>query len=231
MRRLKNSTPNLFITLTTSTRTAPDSHTAYFKANDAISKLIKRWRRKFPHDKVDYFLVWERTKAGWPHAHVLLKAPRVSKHWLSAQWKELTGSYIVDLQQVHSHIHAARYLAKYLAKDPQVPAGQRKYRRSAGFFTKADDMPTERLKVVGGWRREPFNDTVIFYQWVMTGYMVDRLPNGTLKRSSFPQRRTALMASAAWMKIVDYVRAVFPDLLRAEHRHQAEIWQQEARYS
>lgn len=231
MRRLKNSSPNLFITLTTSTRTAQDPTSAYFKANESISLLIKRWRRKFPNERVEYFLVWERTKAGWPHAHVLLSAPRVSKHWLSAQWKDLTGSYIVDLQQVHSHIHAARYLAKYLTKDPQVPAGQRKYRRSAAFFHQPQELSTERLKVVGGWRREPWNETVLFYQWVMSGYMVDRMPNGSIKRSEFPARRAALMASAAWGKIVDYIRAVFPELLRGEHRHQADMWAGEAQYT
>jgi hypothetical protein len=117
--------------------------------------LFKRWRRRFPGQSLDYFLVWERTKRGWPHIHILLVAPRVAKRWLSHQWLELTGCYIVDIQQVSSVSHAARYLAKYLAKDPAVPAGYRRWRRTAGFFNSAKEPAIVRMKVMDGWKIQP----------------------------------------------------------------------------
>lgn len=172
LRRLRYSKPNLFSTLTTSTRTAATPDEAFIRANAAISTLIKRWRRRFPNERVEYFLVWERTKAGWPHAHLLLVAPPVSKHWLSATWRELTGSYIVDLQPVSSLTHAAKYLAKYLAKDPQTPPGFRRWRRSAGFFRTQDEPKAPKLPTIGRWTREPHPLWVRAYLWMRQGLKV-----------------------------------------------------------
>lgn len=155
LRRLRYASPNLFITLTTSERTAPTPEEAYHVANHAIAPLMKRWRRRFPNDRVEYFLVWEKTKRGWPHAHILLSAPSVSKHWLSDQWRELTGSYIIDLQKVSSSTHAAGYLTKYLTKDPAVPKGQRRWRRSKGFFVVQDERKTDPLPILSKWERQP----------------------------------------------------------------------------
>jgi hypothetical protein len=179
--------------------------------------LVKRWRRKVPTDRVEYFLVWESTKAGWPHAHVLLAAPRVSKHWLSTQWRELTGSYIIDLQNVSSAQHAAGYLTKYLAKNPAVPAGQRRYRRSAAFFQTADEPPTLKLPILGKWQREPFNDLTLCYQWVSEGLFVQQMPNGTLNAYADPHRRQVLMSSQFWENVVRHVALTRPGLLRYEH--------------
>lgn len=189
LRRLERSAPNLFITLTTSPLTAPDATAAYYRANEAVSSLIKRWRRKFPNDPVEYFLVWERTKAGWPHAHMLLKAPKVAKRWLSQNWRELTGSYIVDIQQVSSMQHAARYLAKYLAKDPQVPPGQRRWRRSAKFFTKEPAKPFGDMPKGTFWRREPYPIASLKYLWLKRG--LQPFTNGHGLTQAIPDRDAA----------------------------------------
>lgn len=172
LRRLRYAQPTLFITLTTSERTAPTPDEAYFKANAAFGMLIKRWRRKFEAEKVEYFLVWEKTKRGWPHAHVLLAAPKVSKHWLSHTWKELTGSYVVDLQTVSKVEHAASYLAKYLAKNPQVPPGQRRYRRSGKFFRTDLEPVVEKLPVVSKWERQPRSPITQALFWLRNGLAV-----------------------------------------------------------
>jgi len=155
LRRLRYAKPNLFATLTTSERTAKTPEEAFARANAALPILFKRWQRRFPSVRLDYFLVWERTKRGWPHAHILLVARRVAKRWLSRQWLELTGCYIVDLQPVGSIEHAAKYLAKYLTKDPQVPAGHRRWRRSAHFFQTALEPPIFKLPVKGTWKIQP----------------------------------------------------------------------------
>lgn len=216
LRRLKTASPNLFITLTTSTRTAPTPELAFPIANAAVAMLIKRWRRKVEGQKVEYFLVWERTKAGWPHAHVLLSAPKVSKHWLSHTWRELTGSYIIDLQTVSNHQRAAGYLAKYLAKDPQVPPGQRKYRRSAGFFSQPEEPKKDRLPVVSKWEREPYDQYTLAYQWAKEGFFVRQDADGILYREQGSSRRQALFSSGWWAMVVGHVRLVAPGLLRPE---------------
>jgi len=173
LRRLRYARPNRFATLTTSRHTAPTPEEAFLVANAAVAALIKRWRRRFPDELVDYFLVWERTQAGWPHVHLLLRAPKVSKHWLSACWRELTGSYVIDLQLVGSTQHAATYLAKYLAKDPAVPEGFRRWRRSAGFFCAADEPIELKLPVLSAWTLQPHPAEAQAWFWLASGLACD----------------------------------------------------------
>lgn len=185
-RRLEYARPTLFITLTTSLRTKPTPDEAFHVANAAIAILFKRWKRRFPDAPFEYFLVWERTKAGWPHAHILLKAPRVSKHWLSNQWRQLTGSYIIDLQPVSSNQHAARYLAKYLAKDPTPPPGFRRFRRSAGFFNSAEEPPRTGMATLGPWTRQPRHAFTQAYIWLRDGLAVSLDPDGMVRARGDP---------------------------------------------
>lgn len=200
--------------MTTSTRTAATPDLAFPIANESIGKLIKRWRRKFPNESVEYFLVWERTKAGWPHAHILLSAPKVSKHWLSQNWRELTGSYIIDLQPVSNYQRAAGYLTKYLAKNPQVPPGQRRWRRSGQFFDLSKEPPLEKMPVIGKWEPEPFDQACLAYKWAAEGYFVQQSPDGRLYRTQDTGRRATLMRSSFWSQLVDHVRWHSPGMLR-----------------
>jgi hypothetical protein len=187
MRRLRYAQPNLFATLTTSERTAKTPEEAFARANAAVPILFKRWKRRFPTLRFDYFLVWEKTKRGWPHAHLLLVAPRVAKRWLSRQWLELTGCYIVDLQPIGSIEHAARYLAKYLAKDPQVPAGHRRWRRSAGFFNTKEEPPIFKMPVKGGWKIQPGSVRSQLLIWFNDGLAVFPKPNGMAEARAAPE--------------------------------------------
>lgn len=217
-RRLKYAKPTLFATLTTSPLTAPTPRQAFERANSAFAVLIKRWRRRYPHEPLDYFIVWESTKAGWPHIHALLRGPAVSKHWLSRAWRELSGSYIVDIQKVGSIEHAARYLAKYLAKDPQVPDGFRRWRRSAAFFNSAEEPKAEKLRTIGGWRREPYPVRALLYKVVMGGQFAYLDQDGRLRAENDPQRRQFTLSTPMFQSTIEYVRALYPELLRSEHK-------------
>ena len=181
-------------------------------ANEAVSKLIKRWRRRFPNDPVEYFLVWERTKAGWPHAHVLLKAPPVPKRWLSQTWRELTGSYIVDLQKVSSAIHAAGYLTKYLAKDPQVPTGARRWRRSAAFFVKDENPRPSVLPPGTRWHREPHDLQTVMLLWLRRGVHPLLGRDGITRARTDKESAEAVRASSYFQRLEAHVRLVAPGL-------------------
>lgn len=212
LRRLRQSSPNLFITLTTSTRTAPTPEEAFHRASHAFADLIRIWRRRFPGQPVEYFLVWERTKAGWPHAHVLLKAPLVSKHWLSTIWRQQSGSYIVDLQPVSSLAHAAGYLAKYLAKDPQTPPGCRRWRRSAAFFVVDKDNRPRILPAGTTWHREPWSLDVQRWRWLKAGLQPLTELNGLTRAIPDPGAAAAVRASPYFDRLTAYVRLRAPEL-------------------
>jgi len=56
------------------------------------------------------------TKKGWPHAHILMRAPFIPQRLIASLWKSLTGASIVDIRKVHSERHVANYVSKYLSK-------------------------------------------------------------------------------------------------------------------
>lgn len=154
LQRLGTAKVTTLLTLTCN----PSAHTgqpAAFRAmSRAVNSLFKRIRRQWPAARVEYFLVWERTRRGWPHAHLLLQAPFVPQAWLSAAWDELTGARVVDIRAVHTTQQVTSYLAKYLAKDPFVPQGMKRYRSSRRFFDylirelPRQDRPTYRWSLV-----------------------------------------------------------------------------------
>lgn len=52
-----------------------------------------------------------------PHLHILTHGKYLPHAELKAEWLKATGdSYIVDIRYVRNHVHAARYLAKYVTK-------------------------------------------------------------------------------------------------------------------
>lgn len=74
--------------------------------------LAKRLRRLHPGFK--YVCVFEITKAGYPHLHVLMNS-FVSHQWLSRAWAEIMRSPIVHIERVKD-VGAVRYVTKYLSK-------------------------------------------------------------------------------------------------------------------
>lgn len=135
---------------------AHKSHSAAFAAMSiGVNRLVKRIRRQWPKAEVQYFLIWERTKKGWPHAHLLLRAPFIPQAWLSHHWAELTGAPIVDIRKLDSSDAVIAYVAKYLTKDPSVPPGMKRYRFSQGFLDKLLRPPTAPLGAKITWDLMP----------------------------------------------------------------------------
>lgn len=125
-----------------------ESPEAGFQAmTTAVTRLFKRLRRRYPHSEIQYALVWETTKSGWPHAHMLLRAPFIPQARLSSIWADLTGAPIVDIRPVRTQGQAVAYVSKYLTKDPSVPFGFRRYRFSRLY---SDKLPVGILAAMFG---------------------------------------------------------------------------------
>lgn len=110
--------PNRLLTLTSIRN---DKRTA----EQAALELVLAWKiifaeiRKQDGNKDAQFLaIFERTKLGWPHLHILLRSGWIDQKWLSARMCELTGAWHADIRKVKSERGAARYVAKYTAKGP-----------------------------------------------------------------------------------------------------------------
>ena len=151
---------------------------AFLRTSLAVNQLFKRIRRRWPDARIEYFLVWERTKKGWPHIHLLLRAPFIPQGWLSHAWNELTGAPIVDIRALHSPVQIVSYISKYLAKDPQAPHGMKRYRASRRFFgDRVTNIPGRSNRVVS-WRVVHNTAKEVATELVRAGWSARAQPDG-----------------------------------------------------
>lgn len=134
LRALRATQVDSLLTLTCAPEHFASPTRAWHRLSEAIPLLIRLIRARYPSAEVQYFLVWESTKSGWPHCHLLLRAPYIPQRWLSQQWALLTHAPIVDIRRAHHRGAAAAYLSKYLSKQPSVPPGFRRFRTSLKFW-------------------------------------------------------------------------------------------------
>lgn len=122
--------PDTFLTLTVNPQTG---HTPDERARD----LAKAWRlirkraiRRYAYAVIPFLAVFEKTKRGEPHLHILMRVKWLDQRWVSDVMRELIGAPIVDIRRVRSAKQAAAYVAKYVGKDPMTFNGCKRYWRS-----------------------------------------------------------------------------------------------------
>lgn len=134
LRRLRDAEVSHLITLTCSRKAFSAPYQAFRHLSAAVPNLVKRLRRQFPAVTFQYLLVWETTRAGWPHAHLLARTSYLPQRALSRHWRELTGAPVVDIRRVSSASGATSYVAKYLTKTLSAPPGLKRLRTSRQFW-------------------------------------------------------------------------------------------------
>jgi len=139
-------------------------------ANHAWSILWRRLRRKHGKKAVGYAKIVELTKAGTPHLHIIANVPFVAQTWLAAAWKELTGSFIVDIRKVDSRRGVAGYLTAYLTKALEVPTGMRKWSAARGFVPPEPARPLEEGELPPYARYADVSTAAIVEELLAIGY-------------------------------------------------------------
>lgn len=95
--------------------------------------ILARWRRQFNGPKHEYLAVFEATKRGQPHLHILVRGPYISQKWLSLQTKELLNSPVCDIRIVKNERQAAHYITKYVGKAPHRFGTCKRYWHTRGW--------------------------------------------------------------------------------------------------
>ncbi|HVT26071.1 MAG TPA: hypothetical protein VHD95_15705 [Rhizomicrobium sp.] len=118
---------------------------------------MKRARRKFTKEPLEYLAIFEATKKGEPHLHILMRAPYIPQKWISQCMDELIEAPIVDIRRVGSAKNAAAYVAKYVGKGPKPFASLKRYWSSKNYQVDNKRPPKSDDPWGRGWRvwKEP----------------------------------------------------------------------------
>lgn len=110
--------PNTFITLTV-------DPSRFGSPINRARELVIAWRavvkaacRRYGYSSIPYLCVFEATKRGEPHLHILCRVPWIDQNWLSKLMDNLIGAPIVDIRRIKSSRQVAAYVAKYVGKAP-----------------------------------------------------------------------------------------------------------------
>lgn len=114
----KSGKPTTFITLTANPKEGGSTFGRARGLAEAWRQVVKRAKRHYGYAKIPYLCVFEATKKGEPHLHILCRVKWIDQRWLSKQMKELTNSPIVDIRAVKNQKKIARYISKYIGKNP-----------------------------------------------------------------------------------------------------------------
>ena len=134
MHQAADGNPDKFITLTS--RYRPDEMTP----DEAAQQLVHAWRMVVQRGKregifkdIQYIAIFELTKKGWPHLHILARCPFIVQAWLSKRLEQYADSPRVDIRKVRGRKRAAYYVAKYISKAPDKFHGCKRYWRTRGY--------------------------------------------------------------------------------------------------
>lgn len=114
----KSGKPNSFITLTVNPSSGVDQEARARALVDAWRVVVRRAKRRYGYKSIPYLCVFEATKAGEPHLHILARCQWIDQEWLSNQMKTLIDAPIVDIRRINGARHVAHYVSKYVGKGP-----------------------------------------------------------------------------------------------------------------
>ena len=179
--------PTSLLTLTCDPKLHASPDEALGVMSEALPKLIKRLRRGLDGRALEYLAVWELTRRGWPHLHILLRAPFIPHAEVRQHWLDLTGARIVDIRAVDSPATAGRYVAKHFTKQFDTPFTLRRFRASAAFFTEPMRPSQGNPVTLGAWRVERESVFDVLLGWWSNLLIVDSDERGVWTARTWDQ--------------------------------------------
>lgn len=136
--------PNTFLTLTVNPARYETPTEAAQDLKKGWAKLRRRMDGELGIKQLPFIAVFEKTKAGWPHLHILMRCKYVPQAWISRNMQELIGARVADIRFIRGPRQVHSYVAKYVGKMPVRFAGTVRYWCSRNYLPKAanDDRST-----------------------------------------------------------------------------------------
>jgi hypothetical protein len=166
--------PSTFLTVTLRRTEAETPALAAKKLANAWRKLRRRIMRVQQLQALPFLAVMERHLSGWPHLHILMRAPFIPQAWLSAEMRAIANSTIIDIRRAQSARTTAIYVAKYLTKNPERIGTAKRYWQSIDYQLPSDEKQEHERSRKGGWDREAVNLDHWQNRWQSFGWHVER---------------------------------------------------------
>jgi len=129
--------PDRFITLTVNPNW-------YDSPEDRARRLVAAWRRVrrryleiSGNRTLEFLAVFELTKRGEPHLHIVARGSFISQKWLSDQMKAEMGAPVVDVRSVKGSREVAKYVSKYISKRNIRIGTLKRYWRSIKYLAQS----------------------------------------------------------------------------------------------
>ena len=165
-RRLVESAPERFLTLTVDPKLHPDPHEARVAIQKAWTSFVAHWRKgrkakgnkhAIPPHELEYVYVWERHKSGFPHMHVLVRGQYIPQSYLKAWFVRGGVGEIVHIKAVDDPRAAGEEMLKYITKAADDVSG----------FFKGFRLISCSRNFSPGALPEPTAENTPGYDWVM----------------------------------------------------------------
>jgi len=147
----KRGAPTLFITLTSKRRGSLTPSQAAQRTVVAFRQVREEFIREHGKGSFPFLAVFEATKKGWPHLHIVARCKWLDQRWLSARMAALDASPVVDVRRVHEKSKIAAYVSKYIGKNPHRFEGVKRYWRSLDYLLPPDPAEEDPWDEVPAW--------------------------------------------------------------------------------
>ena len=143
--------PDLFITLTWRWRASVSPDQAAVLLAHAWRSARAAYLREFGPKSLPFLAVFERTKKGQPHIHIVARCKWLDHEWLSKKMGKLIRSPNVWIERIHHKSKVAAYVTKYIGKNPERFVGVKRYWRSMDYLLPPDPEDEPLRERSGLW--------------------------------------------------------------------------------
>lgn len=130
--------PNKMLTLTVNPSVGDSPIDRRRRLHEAWVILRKRMARRMKVKHIPYIAFVEKTQAGEPHLHILLRCGYIPFKWYSANMRKLLKAPHIWINKIGSVKRAAFYVTKYCTKAPAQYGTMKRYWQTRDWVTNKD---------------------------------------------------------------------------------------------
>ena len=139
--------PNRFITLTVNPAWFDGPIERAEKLVLAWRWFVKKWRRHHPGQTGEFLAVFEATKRGEPHLHIVWRGGWVKQNDLREHFLKHMGAPVQDVRYIKGGQQVAEYVTKYISKRNIKFGSLKRYWRSTRYLKESNAARRRRLNV------------------------------------------------------------------------------------